>query len=244
MVDVPFVDNLLDRKDSTEWREVPVYRVLKQIGEPIINQSFELHQEGLEHVPDEGGAILASNHASWFDPVFIGEAIDRPVHWMAKASLFRNPLMATFFRKAGQVKVDRVSGGNQQAVDKCVELSTSGRLVGIFAEGSRSIDGSLRRGRTGVARVALRSGQPLIPLALTSYSVLPKHATVPNLDTPLVVRAGEPIQYEGMSDRVDDSTLTRKITDEIMDAIGRELEKARTQRDRLDLQDSGKVTQF
>jgi 1-acyl-sn-glycerol-3-phosphate acyltransferase len=211
-----------------EWEEVPVYEVLKRLASRPVQESFDVEARGLANVPDEGGGVIASNHASWFDPVFLGSVLDRPVHWMAKAGLFRNPITETFFEKAGQIKVDRISGGNQAAVDKSVELAREGRLSGIFPEGSRTIDGSLRRGRTGVARVAMRSGQPVVPVALTSYSILPKHARVPNLDDPLVINAGEPMVYHGVEDRVGDVDLYRKITDEVMDEIGRLLEQART----------------
>lgn len=229
---LPFGSSSSDDGDE-EWAEVPVYNVIKSFAGPFVGTSFDIEAEGLEHVPDEGGAILASNHASWLDPVFLGLVLDRPVHWMAKASLFRHPLLEDFFRKAGQIKVDRVSGGNQAAVDRSVELAESGRLSGIFPEGGRTIDGSLRPGRTGVARVAMRSERPVVPVALTSYEVLPKHRVVPHFDEPLVVKFGEPRTYEGMADRVEENTVRRKITDEIMDTIGRLLEQARTERDRI-----------
>jgi 1-acyl-sn-glycerol-3-phosphate acyltransferase len=216
-----------------EWDEVPVYELVKRLASGPVEETFDIHTEGLDALPDEGGAILAANHASWFDPVFLGSVLDRPVHWMAKAGLFRNPVTEVFFRKAGQIKVDRISGGNEAAVDESVEIVRDGRVSGIFPEGSRTIDGSLRRGRTGVARVAVRSGQPVIPVALTSYSILPKHARVPNLDDPLVIKAGDPMVYQGLEDRVGDVDLYRKITDEIMGEIARLLEQARTRQEQL-----------
>lgn len=231
-MELPTPGNLLDRVPE-EWREVPIYAGIKKLAGPWIEEGFNVHAEGLEHVPDEGGAIVASNHASWFDPVFVGAALDRPVHWMAKATLFRHPVTDFFFSKAGQIRVDRVSGGNEAAVDRCVELAEAGRVIGIFPEGTRSIDGSLRRGRTGVARVALRSERPVVPIGVNSYDVLPKHATMPDLDTPLVVQIGEPLRYEGMADRVEERSVCRKITDEVMSEVGRLLERARTRREVL-----------
>lgn len=228
---LPFGLGSSDR--SSEWEEVPVYEVIKRVVSRPVEETFDIEAHGLDRIPDAGGGVIAANHASWFDPVFLGAVIDRPVHWMAKAGLFRNPITEAFFKKAGQIKVDRISGGNEAAVDKSVELAREGRLSGIFPEGSRTIDGSLRRGRTGVARVAIRSGRPVVPVALTSYSILPKHSRVPNLDEPLVIKVGEPLAYQGMEDRVGDVDLYRKITDEIMAEIGRLLEQARTERDRL-----------
>lgn len=237
-MELPRLGNLLG-VDEEEWREVPIYTGIKRVAGPWIEEGFNVHAEGADNVPDDGGAIVASNHASWFDPVFLGAAIDRPIRWMAKADLFRHPVTSFFFKKAGQIKVDRVSGGNQAAVDRSVELVRSGRLVGIFPEGTRSIDGSLRRGRTGVARVAIRSGRPVVPVAMNSYDVLPKHATVPHLDHPLVVQIGEPLVYDPDVYDEGDRDVCRKVTDEVMGEVGRLLERARTRRDALVLGGGG-----
>lgn len=231
---LPFVGDVFGDVDE-EWREVPVYSGLKVAASRWIREGFSIHSEGVKNVPLEGGAVVASNHASFFDPVFVGSVLDRPVRWMAKATLFRHPVSSFFFQKAGQVKVDRVSGGNQEAVDRCVGLVERDRLVGIFPEGGRSLDGSLRRGRTGVARVAMRTGCPVVPVALNSYDVLPKHARVPRLDAPLVVMVGEPLTFEGMEDDVGDRSACRKVTDEVMGEIARLLEQARVRREALAL---------
>lgn len=235
-MDLPALGDLFGGEDE-EWREVPIYAGLKALTGPWIREGFDVTPQGLEHIPEREGFVLASNHASWFDPMFLGSVLERPVHWMAKATLFRHPTLEWFFRKAGQIKVDRVSGGNQAAVDRSVELVDEGRIVGVFPEGARSLDGSLRRGRTGVARIALRTEAPVVPVAMNSYDVFPKHAKVPDLDQPLVVQIGEPRRYEGMADRVSDRTVCRKVTDEVMSEIGRLLEKARTRREALILED-------
>lgn len=235
---LPFVGDVFGDA-SEEWREVPVYAGLKRVADVWVEDGFDIEPVGLEHVPNEQGAVLASNHASWFDPVFVGAVVDRPIRWMAKAGLFRHPVTEAFFKKAGQIKVDRVSGGNQEAVDESVGLVNQDRLVGIFPEGRRSIDGSLRRGRTGVARVAMRTGCPVVPVAMNSYDVLPKHARVPNLDQPLVVMAGELLRFEGMEDQVGDPEARREVTDEVMGEIARLLERARTRREALVLEEGG-----
>lgn len=230
--------DLLDDLEE-EWKEVPIYTGIKQLAGPWVEDGFDIHAEGADNVPEDDGVIVASNHASWFDPVFLGAVLERPVRWMAKADLFRHPLSAYVFENAGQIKVDRISGGNQAAVDRCVELVEEGRVVGIFPEGTRSIDGSLRRGRTGVARVAMRSEKPVLPVAMNSYDVLPKRSTVPALDQPLVVQVGEPIRFEGMAEQVLDRDARRKVTDEVMAEIARLLERARTRREAIALEDGG-----
>lgn len=214
--------------DPDEWDEVPIYTTIKRTAEPWVIKAFNLHAVGVEHVPLEGGAVLASNHASYFDPVFLGAVLPRPVRYMAKSDLFRHPLLRAFFTRAGQVKIDRVSGGNQAAVNTCVRLVEQDRIVGVFPEGTRSMDGKLRPGRTGVARVALRTGAPIIPAALTSHEVLPKFARFPNLDKPLVIAVGEPLRFEGMAEAATDRATCRKVTDEVMSEIARLLEVART----------------
>ncbi len=235
---LPFVGDVLDDVPE-EWREVPVYSGLKALAGGWVEEGFNVVTEGLEHVPGEGGAVVAANHASFFDPVFLGSMVDRPIRWMAKAELFRHPVSSFFFGRAGQIKVDRVSGGNQEAVDRCVELVAEDRLVGIFPEGGRSIDGSLRRGKTGVARVAMRTGAPVIPVALNSYDVLPKHARVPALDDPLVIMFGEPLSFSGEGKRVGDREACREVTDAVMGEIARLLERARTRREALAMNDEG-----
>lgn len=232
-----WLDRLLGQAQSQEWEEVPIQGTIKRLAGAWVREGFNIEVLGKDRLPPEGGVILAANHASYFDPVFIGAVFDRPVHWMAKADLFRHPVTDFFFSKAGGIKVDRVSGGNQAAVEATVRRVNEGRVAGIFPEGSRSLDGTLRRGRTGVARVAMRTGAPVVPIAMTSYHVLPKHARVPHLDEPLVLATGEPRAYEGMAELATDRGSCRKVTDEIMDEIGRLLEIARTRQHALSLEE-------
>ncbi len=220
-------------EDENEWSKVPIYATIKDFAEPWVLKAFNIHRVGEPSIPQDEGVILASNHASYFDPVFIGAVIDRPIHWLAKADLFRHPLGDAFFSKAGGIKVDRVSGGNQAAVETSIRVVNDGRVSGIFPEGSRSLDGRIRRARTGVARVAMRTGAPVVPVALNSYDLLPKHAKVPHLDDPLVVAVGEPVRYEGMADKATDRDTCRKVADDVMSHVARLLEIARTHRDRL-----------
>lgn len=216
-----------------EWREVPIYTNARRIIAPIVRRAFDVEVIGREHVPPTGGVILASNHASFLDPFVVGCTLDRPIRYMAKSDLFRHPLTDAFFTSAGQVKVDRAAGGNEAAVDALVRVVEQGRVAGIYPEGSRSPDGRLGRGRTGVARVALRTGAPVVPLAVTSDDVMPKHARFPHVEKQVVVVIGEPLRYEGMAELAHDRATCRKVTDEVMSEIARLLEVARTHRARL-----------
>lgn len=221
---------------DNEWTKVPIYAAIKDLAEPWVLKAFNIERVGEPSIPQDDGVILASNHASYFDPVFIGAVVDRPIHWLAKADLFRHPLGDAFFSKAGGIKVDRVSGGNQAAVETSIQVVEDGRVSGIFPEGSRSLDGQIRRARTGVARVAMRTGAPVVPVALNSYDLLPKHTKVPHLDDPLIVAVGEPVRYEGMEDLATDRATCRKVADDVMAEVARLLELSRTHRDRLVLE--------
>ncbi|MEI2775308.1 MAG: lysophospholipid acyltransferase family protein [Tetrasphaera sp.] len=189
---------------------------------PFLRRLFELDVEGLEHVPTQGPAILASNHLSFSDSFFLGAAGTRRVTYLAKADYFtgrglKGRLTAAFFRAAGQVPVDRSGGrASDGALHAGLEVLQRGELLGIYPEGTRSPDGRLYRGRTGVARLALEGKVAVIPVAMVGTGeAQPTGQVVPKL-TPVTVRFGAPLdfsRYEGMA---DDRFVLRSVTDEIM----------------------------
>lgn len=177
---------------------------------------------GLEHVPDEGAAILASNHLSFSDSLFLPLVLSRRLTFVAKAEYFNSPGLkgaatAKFFTTVGQVPVDR-SGGNASsgALEAGLRILKRGDLFGIYPEGTRSPDGRLHRGKTGVARLALAAGVPVIPVAMIDTDrVQPIGRKLPNIHRVGVV-FGKPLdfsRYEGME---SDPLVLRAITDEIM----------------------------
>ncbi|MEJ7628776.1 MAG: lysophospholipid acyltransferase family protein, partial [Nocardioidaceae bacterium] len=189
---------------------------------PVLKLIFRPYAEGTENVPDTGPAILASNHLSYSDWLFMPLTIPRRVTFVAKAEYFTTPglkgwLQKTFFAGAGQVPIDR-SGGNASAgaITTGLKILSKGDLFGIYPEGTRSHDGRLYRGKTGVARMALEADVPVIPVAVIGTDVVAPPGRVFGRYTRPHVRFGRALdfsRYEGME---DDRFVLRSITDEIM----------------------------
>ncbi len=194
---------------------------------PLLKLVFRPHTEGAEHVPDEGAAILASNHLSYADWLFMPLTLPRRVTFVAKAEYFTTPGIKGWFQKkffsgAGQVPIDR-SGASaaEGALKSAMKILGQGDLFGIYPEGTRSHDGRLYRGKTGVARLALETKVPVIPVAVVGTDVVAPPGKKFGSFTRPVVRFGPPLdfsRYEGME---NDRFILRSITDEIMYEIMR-----------------------
>jgi 1-acyl-sn-glycerol-3-phosphate acyltransferase len=199
-----------------------LYSILKSILEPTLGVLFRPEVEGLEHVPDEGPAIIASNHLSFSDSIFMPLVVSRRVTFLAKSEYFtgkgiKGRTTATLFRALGQVPVDRSGGkAGEEALTTGLEILEQGDLLAIYPEGTRSPDGRLYRGRTGIARLALESGVPVIPVAMVNTDkIQPPGKVLPKIMR-VGIKFGEPLnfeRYEGMS---QDRFVLRSITDEIM----------------------------
>ena len=194
---------------------------------PWLRLVFRPRVEGAENVPAEGGAILASNHLSYADWLFMPLTLPRRVTFVAKAEYFNSPgikgwFQRKFFSGTGQVPIDR-SGASaaEGALASAKRVLAEGELFGIYPEGTRSHDGRLYRGKTGVARLALETGLPVIPIAVIGTDVVaPPGKKFGSITRPLV-RFGTPLdfsRYEGME---GDRYILRSITDEIMYEIMR-----------------------
>jgi 1-acyl-sn-glycerol-3-phosphate acyltransferase len=189
---------------------------------PVLRMVFRPRTEGAESVPADGPAILASNHLSYADWLFMPLTLPRRVTFVAKAEYFTTPglkgwFQRKFFSGAGQVPIDR-SGASAAAgaLASARKILRDGDLFGIYPEGTRSHDGRLYRGRTGVARLALETGVPVIPVAVRGTDVVAPPGKKFGTFTRPVVRFGKPLdfsRYEGME---KDRYILRAITDEIM----------------------------
>lgn len=189
---------------------------------PALRLIFRPWVTGLDNVPATGGAILASNHLSFSDSIFLPLVVERKVTFLAKADYFtaRGPkgrLTAAFFKLAEQLPVDRAGGrASEAALRLGLWVLRRGNLLGIYPEGTRSPDGRLYRGKTGVARMALEAGVPVLPVAMVDTDkAQPIGRRIPSIMR-IGVRIGEPLdfsRYEGME---DDRFVLRAITDEIM----------------------------
>ena len=194
---------------------------------PLLRIIFRPQASGLENVPKSGPAILASNHLSYADWLFMPLSLPRRVSFVAKAEYFTSPGVKGWFQKlffsgAGQIPIDR-SGADaaEGALLSAKSVLDKGDLFGIYPEGTRSHDGKLYRGKTGVARLVLETGVPVIPCAVVGTDVVaPPGKTFGSFTRP-IVRYGEPLdfsRYEGME---NDRFILRSITDEIMYEIMR-----------------------
>jgi 1-acyl-sn-glycerol-3-phosphate acyltransferase len=199
--------------------------LLYSIGKLIVGNGMKIgwrpKVEGLEHIPATGGAILAGNHLSVADEIFLGAVVPRHLAFWAKAEYFDGTGIKGFVTKQivgglGAIRVERAGGrAALAAFDGAIPVLKAGDLVAVYPEGTRSPDGRLYRGRTGAARLAVAAGVPLIPVGvLGTDRVQPIGARVPRLGAgPVTVRIGKPIDTGG---RGDDRTSLRELTDELM----------------------------
>jgi 1-acyl-sn-glycerol-3-phosphate acyltransferase len=177
---------------------------------PILKLIFRPQVEGREHVPDEGPAIIASNHLSFSDSIFMPLMVKRRVTFVAKQEYFtgkglKGLLIRMFFVGTGTIPVDR-SGGRaaQAAIETGLRVLREGHLFGIYPEGTRSPDGRLYRGKTGVARLALESGAPVVPVAmLNSDDIQPTGKVIPRIRR-VKIRFGPPLDFSRYAAMVGD----------------------------------------
>jgi len=194
---------------------------------PVLRLLFRPEVEGLGHVPEHGPAILASNHLSYADWLFMPLTLNRKVTFVAKAEYFTTPglkgwLQNRFFRGAGQVPIDRTSG--DAAADALVaakRVLAAGELFGIYPEGTRSHDGRLYRGRTGVARLAIETGVPVVPIGVLGTDIVAPPGKKFGRWTRPRVRFGQPLDFSRYEGLENDRFVLRSATDEIMYEIMR-----------------------
>ncbi|WP_030415475.1 lysophospholipid acyltransferase family protein [Streptomyces sp. NRRL S-1448] len=193
------------------------------IGGPL-KLAFRPWVEGIENVPADGPAILASNHLSFSDSFFLPAVLDRKVTFIAKSEYFTSPgvkgkLTAAFFKGVGQLPVDRsgARGAGEAAIKSGIEVLRRGELFGIYPEGTRSPDGRLYRGKPGgLARVALATGAPVIPVAMIdTEKVQPPGKVVPKMIRP-GIRIGKPLDFTRYQGMEGDRFILRSVTDQVM----------------------------
>jgi 1-acyl-sn-glycerol-3-phosphate acyltransferase len=178
--------------------------------------------EGLHHIPAKGGAILAGNHLAVADSFLVPLLLPRRVTYLAKREYFTQPgllgwIKKTFFTGVGQVPVDRSSGSAAQAaLETAVRLLRAGKLLGIYPEGTRSPDGRLYKGKTGVARMALEADVPVIPVAVIGTEKLNPIGSRMWRPHHVHIRIGEPLDFSRYAGMAGDRFIERSMTDEIM----------------------------
>ncbi len=209
------------------------YSFLKYVAlGPLLRLFFRPRVEGLEHIPTTGAVILASNHLSFCDSVFLPLIVPRRVTFLAKSEYFtgrglKGTLVRWFMSGIGQLPINRSdASAARAALETGKGVLAAGGLLGIYPEGTRSPDARLYRGKTGVARMALEAGVPVIPCAMIDTDkVQPIGKKIPRLRRP-TIRIGKPLdfsRYEGMSgDRFIERSMTDEIMYELMELSGQE----------------------
>jgi len=202
-----------------------IFGVVHRVVPPVARAVWRPTVIGLENVPPRGAVILASNHLSFADSVVIPCVVPRKVVFLAKSDYFtgsgvKGTLQRWWFEGTGMLPVDRDDRKAAIAsLDTALEVLRRGEAFGIYPEGTRSRDGRLYRGRTGVAHLALTAGVPVVPVGLTGTEKLqPVGSSRPKI-VPITVRFGTPIQVAGRFDDVPLGRARREVTDEIMTAI-------------------------
>ncbi|WP_442879089.1 lysophospholipid acyltransferase family protein [Agromyces sp. CCNWLW203] len=205
-------------------RQGPLYRIVRGFLRPLVRLVYRPKITGAEHVPMRGPVILASNHLSFVDSIVIPLASPRPVQFLAKSSYFTGTgfsgwVSRTFFGAIGAVAVERGAGSQaQEALDAGRRILDAGNAFAIYPEGTRSLDGRLYRGRTGVAWLALTTGAKVVPVGLIgTEEIQPVGAKLPRV-RPVTVRFGEPLDL-ARHGQATSGRARRAATDEIMAAI-------------------------
>lgn len=202
------------------------YWVVKAILGPILAVLWQPRAEGVENVPRRGPAVMVSNHLSFSDHFFGPLPLPRRITFLAKAEYFTGTgvkgfLSRAFFTGVGQIPIDRSGGkASEAALRTGLRVLKRGDLLGIYPEGTRSPDGKLYRGRTGVARLALEAKAPVVPMAMINLEkIMPPGRTVPKLGVRPKVVFGKPLDFSRYYGMEKDQRVLRAITDEIMYAL-------------------------
>ena len=198
------------------------YGTLRAFLTPFLMILFRPKVKGLRNVPATGPLIIASNHLSFRDSIFMPLVVPRKVTFLAKSEYFTSPgpkglLKKLTFIALGQVPVDR-SGGrrSEAALITGLKVLSEGKCLGIYPEGTRSPDGRLYKGRTGIARLAIESGAPIVPVAMfNTEKIQPTGQVIPNIQR-VGMTFGEPMYFDGDS---TDLAYLRVVTDQIMNRI-------------------------
>lgn len=202
------------------------YWALKILLTPILHMLFRVRVEGRKNVPRYGPVILASNHQSFIDSIFLPLAVHRRVTFVAKAEYFESWKTAWFFRAVGMIPLKRDGGtASERALVTAREVLNAGGVLGIYPEGTRSKDGRLYKGHTGVARLAVQCGAAVVPIAqFGTAEVQPIGAMMPKFLRKVRIVIGEPLRFPPVpkttgGEASGEPGLFRRYTDQIMAAI-------------------------
>lgn len=194
---------------------------------PLLKTVFRPWVTGLDNIPKTGPVILASNHLSFIDSIFLPLLIDRRIYFLAKSDYFtgkglKNWAVKHFLLGTGMLPIDRSGGkASEASLNTGLEVIAKGNVLGIYPEGTRSPDGKMYRGRTGVARMILEGHAPVVPVAMVdTEKVMPIGSKLPKVRR-IGVIFGEPLDFSRFEGLEGDRFILRSITDEIMYELSR-----------------------
>ena len=198
-----------------------LYPVAKAIIKPLFSFAWRFHVEGAENVPSSGPAIICPNHTSVLDSFFVPAVLPRRITYVGKAEYMDSWKTKHLFPAMGMIPIDRGGGSaSERALSAAQRVLERGELFGIYPEGTRARDGKLHKGHTGPARLALRTGAPIIPVGIRgAREVMPPEAKYPTPFRPVVIRFGTPITMDRFDGRANDRLVLRQIIDEVMFSI-------------------------
>jgi 1-acyl-sn-glycerol-3-phosphate acyltransferase len=189
---------------------------------PWLKVLFRPWSEGQENIPASGGVILASNHLSFSDSFYLALEVKRPMAYLAKSDYFtgkgiKGYLTKLFMSGVGQLPVDRSGGrASEAAINTALKVLNAGNILGIYPEGTRSPNGILYRGKTGLARMSLEANVPIVPVAMiNTYEIQPPGKLRPRLKR-VGMRFGKPLNFSRYEGLEDDRFVLRSVTDEVM----------------------------
>lgn len=189
---------------------------------PVLHILFRPWSRGAHHVPKTGAAILASNHLSFSDSIFLPLKCSRAVTFLAKSDYFtgkgiKGTLTRWFFKATGQIPIDRSGGkASEDSLNTGLGVLAKELLLGIYPEGTRSVDGKLYRGRTGIARMVLEAGVPVIPVAMIDTEKVQKIGQTAPRVRRVGVSYGEPLDFTRFSGMEGERVVLRSVADKIV----------------------------
>lgn len=202
--------------DRYNW----MFCLAQQLSYAVLNSLFTLEVEGLEHVPKTGPFILASNHASHFDPPAIGSVLQREVFFFARKSLFKPGFAKWLLDQLNTIPVDRDGDSDIGALRRTIKVLEAGEGLVLFPEGTRTRDGTLGEAKAGVGLIACKTQAPVIPVAvLGSYEALPPGARFPTLGQPIQIHFGPPLLPAAYDSASKDKERYTQAAKAIMGAI-------------------------
>jgi 1-acyl-sn-glycerol-3-phosphate acyltransferase len=211
-------DCLLVGEPAAKREYGKLYPVAKAVLTPVFKGLWRIKTVGLDRLPLRGGAIFCPNHTSVIDSFFLPLVLPRRITFVGKAEYMDSWKTKHLFPAMGMIPIDR-SGGNaaERALNTAARVIEDGEFFGIYPEGTRARDGRLHRGHTGPARLALRTGAPIVPVGIVgTREIQPPEARVPRPFKRAEVRFGRPIDVQRYADRADDRMVLRQIIDEVM----------------------------